>query len=88
MHDRTLIKDFWSCGDNQIVEFAIVRARLNRKEKEVLGLVLDECMTQEEAAEALDISPRSLQEIWRRAADKMLNIPWVFAYAADIRGRS
>ena len=85
MHDRTLIKDFWACGDNQIIEFAIMRARLNRKEKEVLELILDECKTQEEAAETLDLSPRNIQEIWRRAADKMLAIPWVKAYAHDLR---
>lgn len=31
----SLIKSFWGCGDNQIIEFAIVRARLNRRERQM-----------------------------------------------------
>ena len=79
--DRSLIKAFWNCGDNQIIEFAIIRARLNKNEKEVLNLMLDMCMTQEQAAEELDISTRKLQDFWYSATDKLLNIPWVKAFA-------
>ena len=85
--DRSLIKDFWACGDNQIIEFAIMRARLNRMEKEVLRLLLDECMTQEQASEHLDISTRNLQNWWYSATDKLLSIDWVMAYAKSLRNK-
>lgn len=75
---------FWGCGDNQIIEFAILRARLNRREKEVLLLILDECMTQEQVSEKLDISTRHVQNIWYSAVDKLLGIPWVLAYAKEL----
>lgn len=81
---KNLIKAFWNCGDNQIIEFAIIRARLNKREKKVLELILDECMTQEEAAEYLDISTRNLQKEWYSACNKMMKIPWVVAYAKDL----
>lgn len=85
--DRTLIKDFWNCGDGQIIEFAILRARLNANEKQTVSLVLDECRTQEQAAELMQISVRGLQTLWYSAVDKLLNIPWVLAYAKEIRNR-
>lgn len=75
-----MLRVFWNCGDTSIVDFAILRARLNRKEKEVLRLMLDECMTQEEAAEELDCSPRHIQNLWYSAANKLISIPWVIAY--------
>lgn len=74
------LRAFWNCGDTQIIDFAMMRARLNRKEKEVLTLLLDECMTQEEAAEELDISTRQVQILWTSAANKLMSIPWVIAY--------
>lgn len=82
--DRSLIRIFWGCGDDQIIEFAKMRAHLNRHEKEALRLMLDECFTQEETAEMMDISVRRLQGIWYSATDKLLNIPWVRAYAEAI----
>lgn len=83
--DRDLIRDFWRCGDNEIIEFAILRAHLNRKQKEILHCMLDECMSQEEAAEELCWSVRTAQEKWAEAADLLLGIPWVEAYAKEIR---
>lgn len=83
--DRTLLKDFWACGDNQIIEFALMRARLNRLEKEVVVLMLDECMTQEQTAERMDLSVRRVQNLWYDASDKLLSIDWVRAYAVDLR---
>lgn len=83
--DRTLLKRFWSCGDNDIIEFAIMRARLNKREKDVLRLTLDECMTQEQAAEEMEASTRRVQEWWYMAADKLLSIPWVIAYAKTLK---
>lgn len=62
-----------------------MRARLNKKERDVLRYMLDECMTQEETAEAMDTSTRNIQKIWRRACDKMLQIPWVMSYAKELR---
>ena len=86
--DRNLIKDFWNCGDGQIIDFAITRARLNRKEQEVLRLVLDECKTQEQAAEIMLISTRNFQATWYSAVDKILSIPWVKAYAKEIHNNN
>lgn len=43
--DRGLVKTFWGCGDNGIIEYALMRARLNRKEKEAVTYLLDECMS-------------------------------------------
>lgn len=82
--ERSLLKAFWNCGDNQIIEFALLRARLNRIEREVVHLMLDECMTQEEVAEELDFSTRKIQDAWYSGADKLLAIPWVQAYAKEL----
>lgn len=50
----------------------------------MLHLVLDECQTQEEAAETMDVSARQVQYIWKTATDKLINIPWVEAYAEKL----
>lgn len=84
MNDRALVSAFWRCGDNQIIEFAIQRARLNRKEAEVIRLMLDECYTQEEIAEMMNYSVRRVQNFWYSACDKLLSIPWVVAYAHSL----
>lgn len=76
-----LISAFWSCGDNQIIEFAILRARLNDKEKKILECILDKCLTQEETAEVLNLSTRTVQSYWKSAINKLLGIEWVRAYA-------
>lgn len=83
--DRELLRCFWNCGDNQIIEFAMLRARLNSKEKQVLELMLDNCLTQEETAERMGYSTRRVQEFWCSAAKKLLNIDWVKAYAISLR---
>ena len=83
--DRALLQAFWNCGDNEIIEFAMMRARLNKREKEVMHLMLDECMTQEEVAEAIGYSPRRTQDFWYSGADKLLCIPWVQAYAKALK---
>lgn len=83
--DRSLLKYFWNCGDNQIIQFAITRAHLNKKEQEALALLLDECLTQEQASEEMGISPRRFQDYWYSGADKLLNIPWVIAYAQALK---
>lgn len=83
--DRSLVKDFWNCGDGALIAYSIMRAKLNRMECEALRRLLDECMTQEEAAEAMDISVRRLQAYWYSAADKLLQLPWVVAYAGKVR---
>ena len=82
--DRSLIKAFWNCGDSQIIEFALIRAHLNKIEKEVLLLMLDERLTQEEVAERLDWSTRKVQDHWKSATNKLLSIPWVKAYAREL----
>lgn len=83
--DRSLLKYFWNCGDDPIIQFALTQAHLNRKEERTVKLLLDECLTQEQAAEEMLISPRRLQTYWYSGADKLLNIPWVRAYAKELR---
>lgn len=85
MEKKELLKCFWNCGDNQIIEFAILRARLNSREKQVLQLMLDECLTQEETAEKMGYSTRRVQDFWCSAVNKLLNIDWVRAYAISLR---
>lgn len=82
--DRVLLKHFWNCGDCQIIDFAILRARLNRREKRALELIYDECLSQEEAAEDMCTSTRNFQNIYYSGSDKLLKIPWVKAYAEDL----
>lgn len=83
--DRELLTYFFNCGDNDIIEFAIMRAHLNRREKDVIRLMLDECMTQEEIAEQMSYSTRRIQDFWYSGATKLLNIPWVKAYALSLK---
>lgn len=82
--DKKLLSAFWGCGDNLIIEFALQRARLNRLEKEVVRLMLDECYTQEEVAEIMGYSTRKIQDFWYNASEKILSIPWVTAYAREL----
>lgn len=79
-----LLKAFFNCGDSSIIEFAVYKAHLNRLEKEVISLIFDECYTQEEVAEHLDLSTRKVQMIYYKAQEKLLNIPWLFSYAYDL----
>lgn len=85
--DRSLVKTFWTCGDSQIVDFAMMRARLDRKEKAVITSMLDDCMTQEETADRLQISVRTVQKLWASGTDKLLRIDWLVAYAEALRKR-
>ena len=84
MSKREYVKAFWACGDSQIINFALMRARLNRSEKKVITYILDEDMTQEEAAEHLGISVRCLQNYWYSATGKLARIPWVVAYGKEL----
>ncbi|MBQ0112691.1 MAG: hypothetical protein KBT03_06145 [Bacteroidales bacterium] len=79
-----LLKAFWNCGDDQIIQFAIQRAHLNKKELQVITMILDECMTQEEVAEQLNYSTRRIQDFWYSGANKLLNIKWVEAFAKEL----
>lgn len=83
--DRSLLYDFFNCGDDQIIQFAITRAHLNKHEKDVLFYLLDECLTQEQTAEVMGFSVRRTQDFWYSASTKLLLIPWVFAYAKELR---
>lgn len=79
-----LLRAFWNCGDGDIIEFALLRAHLNKKELNIIKLMLDECMTQEEVAEQIGYSTRRTQQLWCSAANKLLAIPWVKAYASEL----
>lgn len=83
--DRNLLKYFWNCGDNETIQHALDRAHLTTPEKAIIGFLLDDCITQEQAAEKLDISVRKAQEIWYAASGKILSIPWVYAYAKYLK---
>lgn len=82
--DNTMIRAFWDCGDSAIISYAIIRARLNANERETLSLILDECQSQEMASESMGVSTRTLQAWWRSGITKVLNQPWVRAYAAEL----
>lgn len=84
MDRGTMIRAFWGCGDGQIIDFAITRARLNAKEKEVLYHLLDECETQEQTAESMYLSTRKVQNLWYSACSKLLKIDWVSVYANEL----
>ena len=86
--DRSLVKTFWTCGDSQVIDFAMMRARLDRKEKAVITSMLDDCMTQEETADRLQSSVRTVQKLWASGTDKLLRIDWLVAYAEALRKRS
>lgn len=85
---KTLIKFFMDCGDDQIIQFALTRAHLNRREKDVILLMFDECMSQEEIAERLGYSTRRIQDIWYSGSKKLMSIPWVAAYAKELQSNS
>lgn len=85
--EKSLIRYFWNCGDNDIIELAILRSRLNRIEKDVLRYMLDECYSQEKTAELMDLSTRNVQKIWAKATSKLLSIDWVRAYAISLKDR-
>lgn len=82
--DRNLMFAFFDCGDDQIIQFAMQRAHLNKPELEVIHYMIDERMTQEQTAEAMSYSTRHTQDIWYSACRKMLNIAWVKAYASEL----
>lgn len=84
MNYKSIVKAFWDCGDSEIIAFAQDRAQLNKKEKEVLHLVFDECLTQEMAAEHMEISTRNFQEHWKNAIVKLCNIKWVVSIAESV----
>lgn len=86
--EKELIKCFWNCGDNQIIEFAMLRARLNSKEKKVLEYILDECLTQEQTAEKMGYSTRRVQDFWCSAVHKLLYIDWVRVYAISLKNNT
>lgn len=86
--ERSLVKFFMDCGDDQIIQFALTRAHLNRLEKDVIILMFDECLSQEEIAERLGYSTRRIQDIWYSGAKKLLSIPWVSAFAKELKSRS
>lgn len=70
--DKELLKYFWNCGDNQIIEFAMLRARLNIKEKKVLECMLDECLTQEELQKRWDIAQEEYKTFGVRQLESCL----------------
>lgn len=82
--DKELLYRFFNCGDDEIIQFALHRAHLNRRELDVIIFMFDECMTQEQIAEKMNFSTRRVQDFWYSGARKLLNIPWVKAYALSL----
>ena len=72
--EKSLVKFFMNCGDDQIIQFALTRAHLNKLERDVILLMFDECLSQEEVAERMGFSTRRIQEIWYSSAKKLLSM--------------
>lgn len=67
--NRSLIKKLWKLGDKQFIDYALSCARLTLRERETVQYLLFDGLTQEQAAEKMDISTRGLQgavELCRR----------------------
>lgn len=82
------MKTFWSCGDRVLIDFAKDKVGLNREEKEVLHLLLDDCRSQEKAAEIMDISRTKVQCYWNTACRKLLSQEWLKIYATVLEKRN
>ena len=81
---RDYIKAFWNCGDSRIVNLAIDSVELTDPELKILRLSLQACLTQEEIAEMLNLSPSYVQKVWYKATDKLLALPWVYCYGKEL----
>ena len=79
------VKRLFSCADNDFIEYALKRARLNDNETRVLSEILDHCLTQEQTAEKLDISVRQVQNYWYSANEKLLSIKWVTSFINSLQ---
>ena len=60
--NRSLIKKLWKLGDKQFIDYALSCARLTLRERETVQYLLFDGLTQEQAAEKMNISTRGLQE--------------------------
>lgn len=81
---RDYIKAFWNCGDSRIINLALDSVELTEPELKILRMCLKACMTQEEIAEVLNLSPSYVQKIWYKATDKLLALPWVYCYGKEL----
>lgn len=81
---RDYIKAFWNCGDSRIINLALDSVELTEPELKILRMYLKACMTQEEIAEVLNLSPSYIQKIWYKATDKLLALPWVYCYGKEL----
>lgn len=68
--NRSLIKKLWKLGDKQFIDYALSCARLTLRERETVQYLLFDGLTQEQAAEKMDISTRGLQGLWSCAVKK------------------
>lgn len=80
-------RKLFECADNEFIEFAIKRARLNDNERTVLSHMIDHCKTQEQTAEIMDISVRQVQNYWYSANTKLLSINWVTSFIYSFNGK-
>ena len=69
--NRSLIKKLWKLGDKQFIDYALSCARLTLRERETVQYLLFDGLTQEQAAEKMDISTRGLQGLWSCAFKKL-----------------
>ncbi len=67
--------------DADYVRYNVSRANLNAKERRVIDLRIHDGLTVEQAAEQLDVSPRTVQYQYRQAIDKLDScwscLPWL-----------
>ena len=78
--NRSLIKKLWKLGDKQFIDYALSCARLTLRERETVQYLLFDGLTQEQAAEKMDISTRGLQGLWSCAVEKILLVPGAIPY--------
>nr|DAF03015.1 MAG TPA: putative DNA-binding protein [Caudoviricetes sp.] len=78
--NRSLIKKLWKLGDKQFIDYALSCARLTLRERETVQYLLFDGLTQEQAAEKMNISTRGLQGLWSCAVEKILLVPGTIPY--------
>lgn len=85
--DKSLVEIFLKCNDEQLIEYALLKAKISVKELRVLKLLINEGVSVPEAAYTMCISTARLQKIWDKASNKLLAIPWLVAYANELKER-
>lgn len=79
--DTHIIKAFWKCGDQEIIDLACDRADLTQAERKTICLLLTNGKTEKEAAQIMDTSEEEINRVYYSACTKLLGICWVYCIA-------